>query len=67
MLEKFFADLHKSDTSWNIARLRYCNPVGSHESGLNGEDLNGIPKGLMPFISKVAVGKLKPLNVFGDD
>lgn len=67
MIEEILADLYKSDTSWNIARLRYFNPVGSHESGLIGEDPNGIPNNLMPFISQVAVGKLKSLSVFGDD
>lgn len=67
MIEEILADLYKSDASWNIARLRYFNPVGSHESGLIGEDPNGTPNNLMPFISQVAVGKLKSLNVFGDD
>ncbi len=67
MIEEILADLYKSDKSWNIACLRYFNPVGSHESGLIGEDPNGIPNNLMPFISQVAVGKLKALSVFGDD
>lgn len=67
MVEEILADLYKSDSSWNIARLRYFNPVGSHESGLIGEDPNDIPNNLMPYISQVAVGKLKQLNVFGDD
>ncbi|QFI40142.1 UDP-glucose 4-epimerase GalE [Moritella marina ATCC 15381] len=67
MVEEILADLYKSDNSWNIARLRYFNPVGSHESGLIGEDPNDIPNNLMPYISQVAVGKLKQLNVFGDD
>lgn len=67
MIEAILADLYKSDQSWNIARLRYFNPVGSHESGLIGEDPNGVPNNLMPFISQVAVGKLKTLSVFGDD
>ena len=67
MVEEILADLYKSDNSWNIARLRYFNPVGSHESGLIGEDPNDIPNNLMPYISQVAVGKLKTLSVFGDD
>lgn len=67
MIEEILADLYKSDNSWNIARLRYFNPVGSHESGLIGEDPNDIPNNLMPYISQVAVGKLKQLSVFGDD
>ena len=67
MVEEILADLYKSDNSWNIARLRYFNPVGSHDSGLIGEDPNDIPNNLMPYISQVAVGKLKQLSVFGDD
>ena len=67
MVEEILADLYKSDNSWNIARLRYFNPVGSHESGLIGEDPNDIPNNLMPYISQVAVGKLAKLSVFGDD
>ena len=67
MVEEILADLYKSDNSWNIARLRYFNPVGSHVSGLIGEDPNDIPNNLMPYISQVAVGKLKQLSVFGDD
>lgn len=67
MVEEILADLYKSDNSWNIARLRYFNPVGSHESGLIGEDPNDIPNNLMPYISQVAVGKLSCLNVFGND
>lgn len=67
MVEEILADLYKSDNSWNIARLRYFNPVGSHDSGLIGEDPNDIPNNLMPYISQVAVGKLAKLSVFGDD
>jgi UDP-glucose 4-epimerase len=67
MVEEILADLYNSDNSWNIARLRYFNPVGSHASGLIGEDPNDIPNNLMPYISQVAVGKLAQLNVFGDD
>lgn len=67
MIEEILADLYKSDNTWNIARLRYFNPVGAHESGLIGEDPNDVPNNLMPYISQVAVGKLAQLNVFGDD
>jgi UDP-glucose 4-epimerase len=67
MLEEIFRDLAISDSEWSIALLRYFNPVGAHESGLIGEDPNGIPNNLMPFITQVAVGKLDYLNVFGND
>jgi UDP-glucose 4-epimerase len=67
MVEYILADLYHSDNSWNIARLRYFNPVGAHESGLIGEDPNDIPNNLMPFIAQVAVGKREKLSVFGDD
>ncbi|WP_350431258.1 UDP-glucose 4-epimerase GalE [Shewanella sp. H8] len=67
MVEYILADLHNSDNSWNIARLRYFNPVGAHESGLIGEDPNDIPNNLMPFIAQVAVGKREKLSVFGND
>ena len=67
MVEYILADLYNSDNSWNIARLRYFNPVGAHESGLIGEDPNDIPNNLMPFIAQVAVGKREKLSVFGDD
>ena len=67
MVEEILADLYKSDSSWNIARLRYFNPVGCHYSGLIGEDPNDIPNNLMPYIAQVAVGKLAQLSVFGDD
>ena len=67
MIENMLEDLYKSDGSWNIARLRYFNPVGAHESGLIGEDPKGIPNNLMPYITQVASGKLKELSVFGDD
>jgi len=59
--------LNQSENPWSISLLRYFNPVGAHESGLIGEDPNGIPNNLMPYISQVAVGKLKELSVFGDD
>ncbi|WP_018983523.1 UDP-glucose 4-epimerase GalE [Salinimonas chungwhensis] len=67
MVEHVLTDLHKSDPQWNIVLLRYFNPVGAHESGKIGEDPNGIPNNLMPFISQVATGKLEQLSVFGDD
>ncbi|MEL4242624.1 UDP-glucose 4-epimerase GalE [Shewanella xiamenensis] len=67
MVEHILADLHRSDPSWNIARLRYFNPVGAHASGLIGEDPNDIPNNLMPFIAQVAVGKREALSVFGND
>ena len=66
-IEYILKDLYKSDNTWNIAVLRYFNPVGAHESGLIGEDPNGIPNNLCPYITKVAVGKLPYLNVFGGD
>lgn len=67
MVEHILADLHHSDPSWNIARLRYFNPVGAHPSGLIGEDPNDIPNNLMPFIAQVAVDKRPALSVFGND
>ena len=67
MVEHMLTDLYASDEEWNIVLLRYFNPVGAHESGLIGEDPNGIPNNLMPYISQVATGKLEQLSVFGDD
>ena len=67
MIEEILKDLHGSDPGWNIALLRYFNPVGAHASGLIGEDPNDIPNNLMPFVSQVAIGKLPVLSVFGDD
>lgn len=67
MVETILADLYKADPSWAIARLRYFNPVGAHESGLIGEDPSGIPNNLMPFVAQVAVGKRQKLAVFGND
>ena len=67
MLEEIFKDLYVSDNEWNIVLLRYFNPIGAHESGLIGEDPNGIPNNLVPYILQVAVGKLESLGVFGDD
>ncbi len=67
MIEEILKDLHTSDQEFNIALLRYFNPVGAHKSGLIGEDPNGIPNNLMPFITQVAVGKRDELAVFGND
>jgi len=67
MIERILKDLYISDNSFKIAILRYFNPVGAHESGSIGEDPNGIPNNLMPFISQVAVGKREYLSVFGGD
>ena len=67
MIEDMLRDIAKADSSFNIAILRYFNPVGAHESGVIGEEPNGIPNNLMPYITKVAVGKLKELSVFGND
>lgn len=67
MIEEVLGDLHASDREWNVVLLRYFNPVGAHPSGRIGEDPNGIPNNLMPYVSQVAVGKLPQLSVFGDD
>ncbi len=67
MVEGMLTDLAKANGEWNIATLRYFNPIGAHESGLIGEDPKGIPNNLLPYISQVAVGKLACLSVFGDD
>lgn len=67
MVEDILRDLYVSDSTWNIALLRYFNPVGAHKSGRIGEDPNGIPNNLLPYISQVAVNKLEKLSVFGDD
>ena len=67
MLEDILADLSKADDTWRIARLRYFNPVGAHESGLIGETPNGIPNNLMPYVAQVAVGQREFLSVFGAD
>lgn len=66
-IEEILRDLAASDPAWRIAILRYFNPVGAHESGLIGEDPNGIPNNLMPYIARVAVGQLPHLNIWGDD
>lgn len=67
MIENILRDLYVSDNDWRIAILRYFNPIGAHKSGLLGEDPNGIPNNLMPYIMQVAVGRLECLSVFGDD
>jgi UDP-glucose 4-epimerase len=67
MLEEILRDLHGADPAWNIAILRYFNPVGAHASGMIGEDPNGIPNNLLPYIAQVAVSKRPALRVFGDD
>ncbi len=67
MIEHMLRDIHHADSSWRIGILRYFNPIGAHESGMIGEDPNGIPNNLLPYVSQVAVGKLKKLRVFGND
>ena len=67
MNERILTDIYNSDNSWNIALLRYFNPIGAHKSGLIGENPNDIPNNLMPYIVKVATGELPILNIFGDD
>lgn len=67
MIEEILRDLYTADNSWNIAILRYFNPIGAHPSGRIGEDPNGIPNNLVPYITQVAVGKLNELKVFGND
>ena len=66
-IEQILEDLYKSDNSWNICILRYFNPIGAHESGLIGEEPQGIPNNLMPYIVRVASGQLTELSVFGND
>ena len=67
MLEQIMTDVQKADPSWNVILLRYFNPIGAHPSGLIGENPNGIPNNLMPFITQVAIGKRAELGVFGND
>ena len=67
MLEQILTDINVSDPEWNVILLRYFNPIGAHKSGMIGEDPNGIPNNLMPYITKVATKQLERLNVFGDD
>ena len=67
MLEQILMDIQKADQEWNVVILRYFNPIGAHKSGTMGENPNGIPNNLMPYITQVAVGKLEKLGVFGND
>ena len=67
MLEQILTDIQKADPVWNVILLRYFNPIGAHKSGKIGENPNGIPNNLMPYITQVAVGKLPKLGVFGND
>ena len=67
MLEQILSDMQKADPEWNVILLRYFNPIGAHKSGKIGDNPNGIPNNLMPYITQVAVGKLDKLGVFGDD
>ena len=67
MIEQILSDVYVSDNNWTVILLRYFNPIGAHESGLIGENPNGIPNNLMPYINQVALGKLDHLNVFGND
>ena len=66
-IEQILRDVYKSDNNWDIAILRYFNPIGSHESGLIGEEPQGVPNNLMPYIVRVASGQLKELSIFGND
>lgn len=67
MLEEVLMDVQKADPEWNVVLLRYFNPIGAHKSGLIGENPNGIPNNLMPYITQTAIGIRKELGVFGDD
>lgn len=67
MIELILQDLYNSDNEWSIVLLRYFNPIGAHESGLIGENPNGIPNNLVPYITQVAIGKLEKLSVYGND
>ena len=67
MLEQILTDIQKADPAWNVVLLRYFNPIGAHKSGLLGEDPNGIPNNLMPYVTQVAIGKRPELGVFGND
>lgn len=67
MLEQILTDIQFADKEWNVILLRYFNPIGAHKSGLIGEDPNGIPNNLMPYVMKVAIGQLPQVNVFGND
>jgi len=67
MLEQILSDMQKADPEWNVVLLRYFNPIGAHKSGLIGENPNGIPNNLMPYVTQVAIGKREKLGVFGND
>lgn len=67
MIEEMLTDLHTADPAWSVVLLRYFNPIGAHESGLIGENPNGIPNNLMPFITGVAAGRFPQLRIFGND
>ena len=67
MIERILSDVFVSDTEWSIMLLRYFNPIGAHPSGLIGDDPNGIPNNLLPYVSRVANGRLPYLNIFGND
>ena len=67
MLEQMLMDIQKADNEWNVIILRYFNPIGAHKSGRIGENPNGIPNNLMPYVTQVAVGKLEHLGIFGND
>jgi len=67
MIEDILEDLDRAEPGWNVARLRYFNPIGAHESGLIGEDPRGIPNNLMPYVAQVAIGRRERLSVFGND
>ena len=67
IIEQILQDIHVADPSWRIVILRYFNPVGAHESGLVGEDPRGVPNNLMPYISQVAMGSRKKINIYGKD
>ena len=67
MVEQILTDIHTADPSWNVILLRYFNPIGAHKSGLIGEDPKGIPNNLLPYVARVAIGKLPCVGVFGND
>ena len=67
MAEEIMTDIYKADSTWNIVLLRYFNPIGAHESGDLGENPNGIPNNLLPYVTQVAVGRLEQVQVFGND
>ncbi len=67
MIEEILGDVYTADNTWDIILLRYFNPIGAHESGFIGEDPEGIPNNLLPYVAKVAVGRLEKVNVFGND